>query len=134
MSLTQETVRKAQVVETESKGVSFDCNGHIDSNPGRENLSIEPLNCTTSEFLDWFLQVDTECVFCSDGETLTDIGGSTLDLSVGSILSVSYSEWFSVWLTDQVEHAKSQVSRMTEESMKRIESHNPIILGAQGNI
>jgi len=80
-----------------------------DASPDREEYVIEGVNCTPREFIDWFLIMPEGQDFCSSGDDLIDIGGSSLDLSVGARLSVDFEDYFSVWLKKQVDWVLNQI-------------------------
>jgi hypothetical protein len=91
-------VRTVRIVSSEEKGPSVSCGEYVDSSPDREEYKLVGVNCTVSEFLEWFLEIDVGNDFCCSEDTLIDIGGSSLDLSIGAILSVSSDDYFSAWL------------------------------------
>lgn len=114
------TSRKALIISTSEKGPSahdfYNDDGvfFFDSTPDRTEIKILGVNCTTSEFIDWFLTVDhRHCGdFCRTENTLIDIGGSTLDLSVGMMLEVSFDDYFNALLDIKIQTAKRELNQL----------------------
>jgi len=103
------TTRTVIIKSSEEKGQSLDGGLFGDTSPDREEYVIEGVNCTPREFIDWFLIMPEGQDFCSSGNDLIDIGGSSLDLSVGARLSVCFEEYFTAWLKRQTDWALNQI-------------------------
>lgn len=108
--------RQAVIVSSESRGPSFDDDLLICSAPDREVIEIEGLNCTTQEFIDWFLETDENGSFCACDQALIDVGGSNLDLSVGQVLSVTSDAYFEVWLDRKVRYAERAIDTLVRRA------------------
>jgi len=117
------TTRTVIIKSSEEKGQSLDGGFFGDTSPDREEYEIEGVNCTPEEFIEWFLIMPEGQDFCSSGNDLIDIGGSSLGLSVGATLSVEFEEYFTTWLKKQTDWAINQVRI---ESMSVYDSLNII--------
>ncbi|AUZ86109.1 MULTISPECIES: hypothetical protein [Methylophaga] len=118
------TTRTAKITHKTEKGVLIDGLGTIDSNPDRTCIEFETLNCTKTEFLDWFLLLDESEGLCSDGVCLIDLGNTSLSLSTGSVISVSYPEMIEAWLEMKTVAAKREIAELALFASKRLFSIN----------
>ncbi len=114
------SLRTVSIVSSVDRGVSVDDYGTIDSNPDRTTHYLEATNCSIHEFMDWFFMTENSSDFCTDGESLIEIGASTINLAIGQTLSVSYSEWSQGWLKRQVESAKHEIASAVEKALTNI--------------
>ena len=109
-----ETVRKAKVIRNTEKGWHMDEDSFYlsnpDSNPEHYYITFLGINCTTEEFLEWFLVSDKSYGIAPTGNknTVVDVGSHCLELSVGSIVTVTYSEFFDSFLNNLANWALAQ--------------------------
>jgi len=102
-----ETVRKARVSRIEKLGYSIDGTGCPDTNPDRHCVYIEPLNCSSEEFLEWFLDTQIgENYYQEDVNSFIDLSCNCTDLAVGFQFEVSYSEFFEFKINRMCHFAK----------------------------
>jgi hypothetical protein len=120
MDIALGSYRSVKIVSSVDVGISHDGCGTPDSNPDRTNYFIEPINCTNAQFLDWFLETESGRDFCSDGEMLIDIGGSTMSLTIGDTLTVGFSEWFKAWLDRSADYGKCAIASAVEKALANI--------------
>ena len=87
--------------------------------PDRNDIKLEGVNCTIEQFLCWFLETEEGENFCRITNGMTDIGGSGLELKIGTILSVSFDEWFPRYLDFKVRIVKCEINKSYELMRKK---------------
>jgi len=108
------TTLKAIVSKSEDKGpsthgfVGDDGSLLIDTSPDRLEVELSPLNCSISEFMKWFVCINEYrrygLITCDSG-TLIDLAGTDLDLSIGSVIEISFEQYFEALLEVRIEAA-----------------------------
>lgn len=121
MDQAQGSSRMIRILSHGYEGVSEYDFETIDSYPDVTIYHLEAINCSTGEFMDWFFETENSAGFCTDGESLIDLGGLTINLTIGQTLSVSFSEWFEAWLDRKVENAKREITREVEKALATIQ-------------
>ncbi|HCE2641726.1 hypothetical protein [Vibrio chemaguriensis] len=110
------TTRKVIVLDSCEKGASTHCfysDILLDTSPEHAQITLEGVNCTVQEFLDWFLIVERYhgrydfC--CTESGELIDIGGSLIDTNPGAVLEIDFNDYFNAWLDLKIEHAKREI-------------------------
>ncbi|MEI8659225.1 hypothetical protein [Vibrio sp. Hal054] len=111
------TERQARVIGARDRGPSengcCDDDGWpcVDTTPDCEEIRFEGVNCTTEEFIEWFLMVEQSqdrydfIGMAGEGDSLLDIGGSTIDCTVGTVLEVTFDAYFDALLTVRINDA-----------------------------
>lgn len=124
------TTLKARVVSS----TEFEVNDDPDCfyiGPERTDYKLEGINCTVSEFLDWFLVTKEGSHFCKTSTGISDIGGSSLDLKGESILTVSYNLYLDSRIDQLVNSAKGYIDMLTERSLLNLglgDSENNLLI------
>lgn len=99
--------RIVRIISSEEKGPNVSCGDYYDG-PDREEYALEGVNCTVDEFIEWFLETERGEDFCA-GDKLIDIGGSSLDMTPGSLLSVTFDEYITGWSKRVKQFALNQI-------------------------
>ncbi|MCG6391786.1 hypothetical protein [Vibrio fluvialis] len=129
------TARKAQVIETRDRGPSV--NGYSDDEgwpcfatmPDCEEIRLEGVNCTTEEFIEWFLIVEQSLDrydfigMAGEDNSLLDIGGSSIDCTVGAMLEITFDAYFDALLTVRINDA----NRVLEHQLMLAKRHLGLI-------
>ena len=126
------TSRKAFVVSEIDKGPSshgfVDDIGRLlfDTSPERTEIKFEGINCTSSEFLEWFLTLEEyegrSDLIWGDDDTLIDIGGSPLDLSPGKKFEIEFDEYFNAFVENRIDVANKQIERGIENVLLKFDT------------
>lgn len=92
------TARTAFIVSKNYKGDSEECPG-----PGRIVYQLQGIDCQIEEFMDWYrvVQEAQDFAFCPP-DLLIDLGGNSISLEEGQILSVAFNEYFDGWLIEKL--------------------------------
>ncbi|WP_210467487.1 hypothetical protein [Vibrio crassostreae] len=124
------TTRRVLVIRAVDKGPSSHCfcndDGSllIDTSPDREEIHLEGINCTPSEFCDWFLTVEEShgrySLLFGGQNSLIDIEGSCHDLSVGKVLEVNFDEYFSAFIEMRIQAAKRELDWYVDMQRNRL--------------
>lgn len=124
------TTRKVRVMERVDKGPSTHCfcndDGSIliDTSPDREEIYLAGINCTPSEFCDWFLTVEEShgrySLLFGGQNSLIDIEGSSHDFSVGRVLEVNFDEYFSAFIEMRIQVAKRDLDWYVNSQRKKL--------------
>lgn len=124
------TIRKAVVISNCDLGPSshddIDEQGRmwLDTTPDRSNIKLRGMNCTTEQFIDWLLIVELshdrfDLIRNYDG-SLEDIGGSSIDFSVGNILEISFEVYFNALVQVRVESAHRDLDLKLKQMTKTL--------------
>lgn len=126
------TSRKALVVDAADKGPSYhgfiDDNGlpFFDTSPDRTEITFEGINCTSAEFIEWFLTLEERAgrfdLLWGDDETLIDIGGSPIDLTTGTILEIDFDDYFNALIENRITEANSQIERCVNIALLKFDT------------
>lgn len=89
--------------------------------PSRTDVYVAGINCTTEQFLYWFLgsHHGENCLEISGGG-FTDIGGCRLDFSPGAVLTISFDEWLDHRIQEWESFSRGQIERMYETAKSKI--------------
>lgn len=118
------TTSIVRVLGSTDKGPSYrsyygeDLDPIIDTSPDRTIIELESINCSVESFIEWFLTIE-ECKgrydFVSDGVNLIDIGGSAMELSKGTILMISFEDYFSALIENRIEQARRDLDVLIDK-------------------
>ncbi|MDA0146171.1 hypothetical protein OCT63_18250 [Vibrio sp. RW] len=113
------TTRRAKIVDSEEKGPSThgfrDDEGDFlfDTSPDRLSIQLKPLNCSMSEFIEWFYFINEynnyELIVCDDG-SLIDLSGTSLDVTVGRVIEINFDEYFHALVETRIKEAHLNLS------------------------
>lgn len=126
------TSRKVTVIESIQKGLGnhglhdeSDDGILINTTPDIAVIYLEGVNCSPSDFIQWFLTVEESLgrydLIWGDDNSLIDIGGSPLNLSPGAELEVTFDEYFAALLELRISEAK----RALDFDWQAVVSHTP---------
>jgi hypothetical protein len=82
--------------------------------PERTDIQLEGVNCTLEEFYEWFLKTKTGEDFCISDRSLIDIGGTSIDLAVGNLITVSFNDVLDELIEAGGRKAKYEISQLFE--------------------
>ena len=124
------TSRKAIVVDSLEQGPSVhgyrDDDGGLlfDTTPDRTKIYLKGINCTQREFMDWFLTIEESLdrwdLLSSCDDSLVDIGGSPIDLSVGTVLEITFDDYFEALIELRIKKAIHDIDRFIADKKVQI--------------
>lgn len=123
------TSRIAIVVSSTERGPSshddMDEYGNtiIDTSPDHTAYTLEGVNCTAEEFLEWFDITDVNSEFAIVGgasNKLLDLGGASTTLHVGMRLEVSFEQFFDALIENRIRRANYQLDRLLKASKEKL--------------
>jgi hypothetical protein len=104
-------VRLARVVSIQYHAPCDDPDNYY-AGPERADIQLESINCNLSEFFTWFLGTSAGNDFCVSDRSLIDIGGSRIDLSIGSVIEVSFNDVLDEQIESGGRKAKAEIREM----------------------
>lgn len=83
---------------------------HFYAGPDRTDYKLEAIGCTLEEFVAEFIDIDSAFDFCATTEGMTDIGGTRLNLQVGTVIEID--SWRQILLSQPIEEPLPDLNYM----------------------
>ncbi|ODM57035.1 hypothetical protein BC455_18255 [Vibrio harveyi] len=104
--------------------VDEDGNYIIDTTPDSLEIFIEGTNCTNEEFLEWFLTIEeanNRFDLCATANNmLIDIGGSGMDFTLGTKLTVEFDAYFNALIELRISQAKRAIDQIACNALREL--------------
>lgn len=106
------SVRQARITGVQKHEPCDDPNGFY-IGPERVDIQLEGINCTVEEFNDWFFKTEAGWDFCESEKSIIDLGGSKIDLTPGTVITVSFKDVLNTQIDEAARKAESELAIMS---------------------